>query len=997
LTHRAFTLFVAFFVAALMFAAPAQAQFARASVAGTVADPDGAPLPGVTVTVRNEDSGLIRTAVTSGSGGYVMQGLVPGTYTVTFALEGFRPVERPGVLLRIGQQGAIDATLELSAVTETLTVTAASPMIEVTSKEVGGALTANEIEDLPSINRSFILFASLIPGVVASPGTGTVSSDVIFVNGQDDQVNQFNIDGAANDDQQNGGNAGGQVRAAFDAMQEFQILTSQFDAEFGRSTGAVVNAVTKSGGNEIHGTGFVYRQNNSWNSIPFFTERQGRESPEVTFAGFGGTIGGPIVQDQTHFFGSFEHLQPNEAVVRTFENHPEFDFSTAERNRTYNLVLKLDHQVTPNNKMAVRWLWEYQPQYNQSGGSAQILENLDAENDTDQGIVGSLDTVVSNTTFNNIRVSFTRENVNFTNMRIREACWTARGQELFDCQASFDPLQDYPDIELGFDTRGSHRIDNSLQFDETLSTYISSESWGDHDLRFGGNYWTRKVTQDNVGNANGDFNFPDEILFDVNDPASYPEFFSIRIVGPEGSFPEQETPSTNIFGLFLQDDWQPIPNLTLNLGLRYDWETLIDDNNNVGPRVGFAWDPVGDGRTIVRGGYGRFYQAYLTAAYDDQFTDGITATRGINVPWIDNDCQQCFIDLIQQNGFQDLTQVRDFLKAEIENRVANEAVFNPSPSVDWPDRVAPHTDNITLGFEREVMSNLSIGVDWVHLRNRGLLQAIDLNDFSRTFGRPNISIFEGAMPTLGSISTRVNGGENDYHALQFSLVKRQSRTIIGNLGGRLSYTLASQRGDSDGFTSDGAYFQSFGLTGWNFDTGTPINPGNLDLGLDHPQNVDRPGNNARAHNFVLSGNWMIPGTSWRDNGGIVLAGIFRYITGSRYTITLNERLDNNNFAVAPAGTYNPNNPNDISLSNVEFDGTLRGASEPRQVNTDFSVRYRLPFTDTITATVLFDVFNLFNTVTFSNPGGTRTSFNSFLIPSNALPNRQIQIGARLNY
>lgn len=244
--RRAATVFFLVLAVAFVSAAPAEAQFARASLAGMASDPDGAALPGVTVTARNEASGLIRTAVTSASGGYVMQGLVPGTYTVSFALEGFRAVERTGIELRIGQQGAINATLELSSVAETITVTAESPMIEVTSKEVGGALAANEIEDLPSINRSFILFASLIPGVVAAEGTDTISADVIFVNGQDDQVNQFNIDGAANDDQFNGGNAGGQVRAAFDAMQEFQILTSQFDAEFGRSTGAVVNADRKS-------------------------------------------------------------------------------------------------------------------------------------------------------------------------------------------------------------------------------------------------------------------------------------------------------------------------------------------------------------------------------------------------------------------------------------------------------------------------------------------------------------------------------------------------------------------------------------------------------------------------------------------------------------------------------------------------------------------------------------------------------------------------------
>jgi hypothetical protein len=317
--------------------------------------------------------------------------------------------------------------------------------------------------------------------------------------------------------------------------------------------------------------------------------------------------------------------------------------------------------------------------------------------------------------------------------------------------------------------------------------------------------------------------------------------------------------------------------------------------------------------------------------------------------------------------------------------------------VDWPDRIAPHSDNLTFGVEREVMNNLSVGVDYVRVTNRNMLQSVDLNDFSRTFGRPNISILNGETPSFGSITTRLNEGETNYDALQVSVVKRQSRTSIGTLGGRLSYTLSRLRGNSNNFYPDTPYFQRFALTGWNFDTGEPINPGGLDLGLDDPQNADRPGSRDRRHNFVLSGNWTIPGTAWRDNGGVVLAGIVRHLTGSRYTITLNDRLDNNNRAVAPAGTYNPNNPNDISFSGVEFDGTVNGTRLPGRTNVDFSLRYRLPFTDTVTATVLVDAFNLFNSVYFSDLASTRNSLSGFLIPDDAFSNREIQIGVRLNY
>jgi len=252
-------------IAFLLFALEAAAQLATSSISGTAAGADGDGLPGVTVTLKNQESGLVRTAVSSENGVYSLSGVKPGVYTITFELEGFATVGREGVELRVGQETRLNATLALGQVAEAITVTGEAPIVETTSKEIGGTLTAREFEDLPTQNRSFALFAALLPGIAPVPSTESTSADAIFANGQDDNNNSFNVDGANNDDDVIGARAGAQTRTPIEAIQEFQVLTSQFDAEFGRSTGAVLNAVTKSGGNSFRGSAFAYLQRSSWN------------------------------------------------------------------------------------------------------------------------------------------------------------------------------------------------------------------------------------------------------------------------------------------------------------------------------------------------------------------------------------------------------------------------------------------------------------------------------------------------------------------------------------------------------------------------------------------------------------------------------------------------------------------------------------------------------------------------------------------------------------
>src|SRR5947209_2583731 len=225
----------------MAFASQAGAQFANASLGGTVSGNEGGGLPGVSITVKNQASGLVRTTVTASDGSYSVTGLKPGTDEVSYELAGFRTINKKDVELRVGQETRLGVTLEVGALEESITVVSDAPIIETTSKEIGGTLNTQEFLDLPSQNHSFALFAALLPGVVPSPATESTSADAIFANGQDDNNNAFYVDGANNDDDVIGARAGAQARTAIEAIQEFQVLTSQFDAEFGRSTGAILN------------------------------------------------------------------------------------------------------------------------------------------------------------------------------------------------------------------------------------------------------------------------------------------------------------------------------------------------------------------------------------------------------------------------------------------------------------------------------------------------------------------------------------------------------------------------------------------------------------------------------------------------------------------------------------------------------------------------------------------------------------------------------------
>jgi outer membrane receptor for ferrienterochelin and colicin len=344
------------------------AQSDTGSIDGRVFDESKAPIPGAAVTARNTATGLTRTATTSASGTYHVASLPAGRYDITSELAGFSTQIQQGVDVQVASATTVDFTLKVATVAETITVTGEARLIQTTTSDIGQVITSKMVENIPLNGRKFQDLSLLVPGTRQANYYDPTKTEVggISYGGMTGRSVIINVDGGDNND--------GVVRGLLqqftaDAIQEYKVTTQRYSAEFGRSVGGVVNVITKSGTNEFHGTGFVFARDQRLNSLNFFQKKQAPdrrlkglpEKPPFKQQQFGGTLGGPIEKDKSHFFVAYERNRRDDfATVDTggVLRGEEGDFAQPFRNHL--LTTKLDFALGPNNNLIARYSLEDQ-------------------------------------------------------------------------------------------------------------------------------------------------------------------------------------------------------------------------------------------------------------------------------------------------------------------------------------------------------------------------------------------------------------------------------------------------------------------------------------------------------------------------------------------------------------------------------------------------------------------------------------------------------------
>lgn len=927
---------------------PALAQQGQSSIQGRVSDSSGLALPGVTITVTHEGSGVFRNLVSNSDGSYFATGLVPGPYRVEAELAGFRKYLRQGLLLQIGTTASIDITLDIGTLEQNITVTGESPLVDVKSTQVATNIDQQELAALPILNRNWLAAVSLAPGIQLQSSTASFACESLIVGGGSNRSGNFSVDGGGNNDDYLGSSCGSQTRTALEAVQEFQVLTNQYDAEFGRTAGAVINAITKQGTNTIRGSLFASYTGDRVTARDFFVAQRNLAKPDTSQTDWGGTVGGPIIRDRAHFFYSLDRLVYAEGRSNTFAARPELDYSNTQRMKLWNHMARVDHQINGNNTWSGRYLVEYSPTYDRVSGR-RTLAARDQEFDIDRTAVTTWSSVFGNTRFNTLRAGYTWEKNGFTAKEVQD------GIPMTELPPSLTMLT----FLDGFANGALFRINSSYEVSDSFSWFVPRLAGGSHDIKFGGQYIYSTIELPDQTDMNGRFAFSTDLAFNAGNPRTYPERLFIRVPAASATFIP-----THVGVLFAQDKWH-LGDVTVNLGLRYDIEAtpmtnsfnpyFSDgaypiDKNNLSPRIGVAWRPGGSSTSLMRGGWGIFYDKVTL----------ITATPFVNQAVFSNSFVAAFpTDRADAGPSQGARPTNPMLvNGPIVNRAAVNALFPPGSLgrntgvvyIDNPDRQVPRTQQLTLGYERQIGRHMAGSVDYAHSWNQDQLITYNLNPGTRInttrTGRIDYADLEniagqlGVSPFGNAVYTRVNDGSSQFDGVNFSLEKRYS----SNWAARVSYAIGRARGNAE---ANQTYINQIQV---GADPLLDLNYGPLD--------------NDRGQNLAISGRVEVPRT-----GGLNISGVYRFMTGTPITIQdTTFDLDRNGilFDPAPPGNYCGTGTNAFCTNN---EGGRNGGRGPSFKQLDMRFGYRFRKAPSQTLDVNFELYNIMNTANFDNPTG----------------------------
>ena len=939
---------------------------------GRVVDEQGAVLPGVTVVVTNQDLGTSRTVISNADGSYFMPALVPGTYSVAAELSGFSRYTREEIPLSVGRTMSMEIVLAIGSIEETITVTAESPLIDVTSKELGFDMKGEELVDAPSFNRNFTGYLDFLPGVVAIGSSGSFAADSIVVNGQDSSNVAYTFDGASNDDDHLGGSAGAQARIPIEALQEFQLLTGQFDAEFGNSSGGVLNVISKSGTNTMHGSAFGFFKAKALTAEDHFVRTQDLDKPSTSEQQIGFTVGGPVVQDKLHYFFSLERVTIDKGVTINIPSRPDLSLAQVEEVRPWNLFARGDLQLNENHTLGARWLWETSPSshFNQNWAPGTV----EFETDHDWVAGGSLISLLGDNKVNSLRIGAVYEDLH----------WES-DKDVLDSGGSQinaeGPGLDFLDFIGGVRNQSFQRINLTYQVEDQVSWFVPDKK-GDHNFKFGAQYRYMDLDYRDSDTLNGNFELATNLDFDPANPSTYPERLEIQVGDKLYNL------NGHVIGTFFQDNWSINNKVTLSLGLRWDVEVMKTpnadnpfyggsgdypvDKDNFAPRLGFSWSLDDEGHSMIRGGFGRFYQKFRLTHLDNLFSDRPFTT------FFDVEFPNDGVDPGPGNG-QFPTEPM-LVNGPTVNRALLDSIFPPGTEqqnqgnvrFDNADRQNAYAQTFSIGYERQLAADLSVSFDYIRLQQRDQLVLFNWNQPERSGTGRRDSRSRPDARFIDDVYQIVNAGSMDHDALQVQFDKR----LRNNYRFRISYTLGNTRGNVR--QGDGEFV-------WP-QVGQELN-------LDQNQG---PTDFHRKHNFVVSGTWI--------KGGLRLSTNLRLRNGLPYslidsTFDLNRNGEDEDEWL-PAGTYSGEGPDSFT---VDYDGGRNGAVGPTTFLWSIRGGYDFELGGDRVFQVYADVINLTNRPNFREPdrrrGGDlrRDTFMTYRrLILDGLP-RTVQIGLRFGF
>lgn len=581
----------------------AQQTVNQTSLEGRLVDSTGAAIVEADVLAHNQATGIDTTVHTGRRGLFRLPYLSPGPYKITFSARSFAS-QTESLDLTSGENLRLAITLHPAGIAASVTTQTTYATAIDTSTQIASTISSHEVEQLPYLSRDFLSLAELAPGVSATntastqlfAETSAVSGQGLSIDSQRNLSNSFLIDGlSANDD------AAGLVQAAYplDSISELQVVTSGGQAEFGRALGGYFNFVTRSGSNQFHGSAYGYLRNQRLDAANALAH----SVPARTQAIFGGSLGGPVLRNRTFFFLNAEQRNLNQNGVITISGTNAARINSALLAAGYsgetlsiapsststlypnpshatNLFSRLDHQLTSSDSLSVRYsLYHIASQNSRGAGGLSYTSAAAALYDLDQTLAASNIVTLNPHTVNEARGQWVRSRLDAP---VNDSIGPAVS---ISGIASFGTLSSSP----------TARYDTLYEIVDNLS-----HQRGPHSLRIGTDFLFNNLSITYPQSLRGNYAF-----------SSLANFLSGRYSTYTQSFGNPTTHQLNPnLGIYAQDEWQATPSLTVNAGLRYDLQFLRSiflDTNNLSPRVGFAWTPFSRKRTVIRAGYGLFY------------------------------------------------------------------------------------------------------------------------------------------------------------------------------------------------------------------------------------------------------------------------------------------------------------------------------------------------------------------------------------------------------